>query len=163
MTTKKKVEEKKPRPEHAGKRGPVAWRPTAVQINNIKLWRAGGITVDNIAKLLGVPYRTLYDNCSEMLKGASAAKFSENLARLEKAAKAGNVAAIKYLDAKFSSTAADDALRALGDAPEAEAKPADAVKPVRVGKKEAALEDAGQVIGGQSSVWGNDLNPKIIQ
>lgn len=103
---------------------------------------------DKIAKGLGICRDTLYKHFADDLDTGGAEKQLENLTRLERAAKKGNVAAMKHLDAKF---------KVGGAAGEANPEP----KPKAEGKKGEQQAAAESAASGDAGGWGDDLNPRI--
>lgn len=132
-------------------RGKPPFKPTAAQKAKVRLWIAGGMTKSGIAEALGIARDTLDKYFAfELLNGAQT-ELAGNLELLKKAARKGNVTAMKFLDAKFAATAAQAGF---------ESKSTEDVPPPRVpkmGKKEEAAVAAETA--GQGSGWQNDLIP----
>jgi hypothetical protein len=127
-----------------GKRGPQGFVPTKAQREKVKLYLAGSISEPVVAHRLGISQNTLRKHFAEELEFGRDLKRADNLDRLERAANKGNVSAMKHLDAKFATSAAENSFTA--PAPHASSE---------TGKKQqaqAAAKDAGQGTG-----WGNDL------
>lgn len=99
---------------------------------------------DGIATALKITRVTLDKHFAGELESGSQQEMAANLRRFRKAAEKGNVAAMKHLDAKFGSAAAQESFAAPAphSGPEA-------------GKKEQAQSAAKDA--GQGTVWGNDL------
>jgi predicted transcriptional regulator len=125
----------------SNKRGPLPFVPTKAQRQEVMLLVAAGMSEPSIASVIGICQSTLRKHFAEELLFGHARKQAENLARLEKAARKGNVTAMKYLAGKLEVI------------PErAPPEP----KPQKLGKKEAAEVDA-QTAHERSS-WGELLN-----
>jgi hypothetical protein len=62
---------------------------------------AAGASESVIAMALGIAQNTLRKYFADELMTGHAIKTAENLTRLEKAAKAGSVSAMRYLDSRF--------------------------------------------------------------
>lgn len=114
------------------------------------LYAAAGISEPMIAREIGICQNTLRKHFADELREGNERELARNLRRLSKAADAGNVAAIKHLDAKLSARSAQKAW-AEDDQPERTAKPAS--------KREAQLAAAEAAVAPASSDWGNDLLP----
>lgn len=125
-----------------GKRGPAPWRPTKEQRENVALWASCGISEPVIAQNLGICQNTLRKHCSEELSTGNEMELSKSLARLRKAADAGNVSAMKYLH--------EIVLRRKAAAEFQAPEP-------KLGKKEVARQMAGEVMTTPSEDWGSDL------
>jgi len=128
-------------------KGRPAFKATVAHRNKVRLAAAAGMSHDKIAKGLGICRDTLLKHFADELETGGAEKMLENLARLEKAAKKGNVAAMKHLDAKFKvGTAAGEV--------NPEPKP-------KTGKKEEQQTAAEGAASGDAGGWGDDLKPNI--
>ncbi|RKQ70134.1 hypothetical protein BCL74_2074 [Oceanibaculum indicum] len=115
----------------------------------VKMAVAMKIAEPKIAAQLGICQNTLRKHFSEELEFGRLRKTMENLMRLDKAAKGGNVSAMKYIDAKIAA-----ANRASDEG--------DHVPPKgeKMGKKEQAARDAETA--GQDTEWGDDLMPPTM-
>jgi hypothetical protein len=118
--------------------------PTKAQREKVKLYLAGGISEPVVAHRLGISQMTLRKHFAEELVFGRDLKQADNLDRLEKAANKGNVTAMKHLDAKFGTNAAQHNF----EQPARESSP-------RQGKKEQAQTAADTA--GAGTVWGEDL------
>ena len=134
------------------KRGPPPFKPTKKQRADVLLYVAGGVSEPTIAKLIGCCQNTLRKHFEQELNEGNERELAENLQNMKKAAKAGNVSAMKYLDARFSAVAAQKAM--MGDAPEPAAEEA-TPRPPAIGKKEAAEAEAQTA--GLGTNWADDL------
>lgn len=119
------------------KTGKPAFQPSAVQRNTVMLLIASGMSEAAIASAIAVNRRTLAKYFSDELLNGHSCKRAENLLRLEKAARSGNVTAMKHLDAVMSLT------------------PENAPRPEPLGKK-AALDQEAQT-GHEKTSWGDLL------
>lgn len=106
--------------------GSKPYQPTKAERDKVLLLSAAAMSEQEISAAIGISRATLRKHFADELKNGHARKTAENLARLEGAAKAGNVAAMKFLAARL------DALS------EAKKPP----RPERLGKKEKANLDA---------------------
>jgi len=117
-------------------RGRPTFKPTKPQRDKVKLL-IGFMSEVAIASVLSIDHKTLRKHFAFELENGRAITVAENLARLKKAAKAGNVTAMKYLDSK------------LDLAPEKQPRP----EPI--GKKEQLASDA--ISGHKDTEWGDVL------
>lgn len=85
------------------KRGRATFKPTKPQRDKVKLL-IGFMSEPAIASVLNISQNTLRKHFAFELENGRAMTVAENLARLKKAAKAGNVTAMKYLDSKLDLT-----------------------------------------------------------
>jgi hypothetical protein len=118
-----------------------AFKPTTAQRDQVMLLKAVGMSEEAIAASLNICRLTLRNHFADELLHGHARKSAENYARLQKAAKAGNVTAMKFLASRT------DLL------------PPEAPKPPKeepLGKKEAAEIEAHTAHEGSS--WGEILN-----
>jgi hypothetical protein len=76
------------------------FKPTKAQREDVMLFVACGMSEEAMAAVIGIQRQTLRKHFAEELLTGHARIRSENIKNLRKAAKAGNVAAIKYLDLK---------------------------------------------------------------
>lgn len=118
------------------KRGRPTFEPTKPQKDKVKLL-IGFMSEVAIASVLNIDHKTLRKHFAFELQNGRALTVAENLARLKKAAKAGNVTAMKYLDAKLEVT------------------PEKFQKPEPLGKKETL--DMEAKTGHVGSEWGDVL------
>jgi hypothetical protein len=88
------------------KAGRPPFRATKAKRDRVTLYIAGGIGEAIIAHRLGISPNTLQKHFADELKFGRDLKRAENLELLDSAAKSGNVAAQKHLDAKFAALAA---------------------------------------------------------
>ena len=135
--------------------GRPAYKPTAAARTKVMTCVAGGMSEADIARVLGISPPTRRKHFEDELATGRARRVAENLARLEKAAKSGNVAAMKHLDQRMRLAAAAAAARGDGDPP-----------PARAGKKEQQRAHAERLASGNSEAWGDDLaynGPRLIK
>lgn len=136
------------------KRGQPAFVPTAQQRKDVMLYKAGGIPEPAIAAVLGICQNTLRKHFAAELECGRGVKRAQNLKRLEKAADAQNVTAMKALHVLFDKGEREDL---LGD-PDFDAgrqAQREAAVRSRVSKKELQHRDA--INAGADSEWGDDL------
>jgi len=131
-----------------GGRKPFAPKPD--QRARVRLWAAGGISEVHIAEMLKISRTTLRKRFPRELESGGALERAANLERLKDAAEKGNVAAMKFLDARY---AAAQAAAAWKDEP---ADQEEKVDPV--GKREAAQLAAEAAVKAPAG-WGDDLMP----
>jgi hypothetical protein len=129
--------------QETSKPGPKPFAPTRAQRRKVMLYLAGGMPEPQIAAVLGIVQNTLRKHFADELAHGRAVKMAANLERLEAAADKGNVTAMKHLDARFQSAAAEAAF--IDPAPKAE----------RLGKKQLAAIAAETA--GDGTEWGDDL------
>jgi hypothetical protein len=77
-----------------------SFKPTKAQREDVMLFVACGMSEEAMAAVIGIQRQTLRKHFAEELLTGHARIRSENFKNLRKAARAGNVAAIKYLDLK---------------------------------------------------------------
>lgn len=111
---------------------------------------AVGDRVDDIALGLGVTARWLQLRMPDVMKAGRAKKRAEVVGLLFASAQAGNVAAQKHLEQMTGTAAAAESVR-NPTAPQE--------RPVRLGKKEQARQDA--LTAGVGSEWGEDLRTDV--
>jgi hypothetical protein len=120
---------------------PNEFKPRPVDRDRVMLYVAAGLSEPAIATVLGICQNTLRKHfAAELLHGHSCKK-AENLARLERAAKKGNVTAMKFLESKYETLP-----------PEAPPPP----KEAKLGKKEIANQEAQTAH--EETEWGKLLN-----
>jgi AcrR family transcriptional regulator len=91
-----KQPKRKPTSSRAGRKPLV---PTKRQRHAVEVAVATGLTVDHIAAAIGMSRRTVYCHFKDELATGRAKRLLANAVRLDAAAEAGNVAAMKYLHA----------------------------------------------------------------
>lgn len=125
----------------AKKSGRPEFTVTAPLRQKVAECAAVGMSQDDIARAIGCSTPTLVKHFEEELTTGAAVKRAEVVGLLFKAARKGNVAAQKALDAKSQAAAAAQTLRDRegGGAPPA--------KEAKLGKKEEQKRAAGQVQG----------------
>lgn len=119
--------------------GRPPYRPLQSDRDKVELWAATNMTQREMARALGVSEPTLRAAFADELENGAARKRAEAIVMLHRAARAGNVAAIKELAARIDE--AD--LARLGGMPAAPKAPSP--KEDTPGKKARALEDAHEV------------------
>jgi hypothetical protein len=122
--------------------GRHAFVPTREQRDTVMLLIAASFSEPQIAAVIGICQNTLRRHFAQELQNGRAVRRGENLRRLEQAAAAGHVGAMKVLEAIFDRAET----RQLGKG-KVEAGPTT--------KKAAAARAA--VTAGQGSEWGDDL------
>src|SRR5512139_189646 len=115
-----------------------AFKPNKRMRDKVMLLVGSGMGEVQIASVLNVSRGTLRTHFAEELANGRARKQEENLERLQKAADAGNVTAMKVLLAVFA-----------GKEP----------GPVAYVSKKKQAEEAAKNAGGEHSEWGDDLRP----
>jgi hypothetical protein len=81
----------------ASKPGPRPFKPTGIQRRRIVHGIAIGLTLEELAADLGIPYGTLRRVFANEIKIARVRVRLDNVGRLDRAAAAGNVSAMKAL------------------------------------------------------------------
>ncbi len=127
-------------------RGRPAFAPTKTMRENVAIWRAGGMTNQQIADALDIDYKTLEKHFQHELSVGWSKKRAQMLTALFKAGVTGNVSAQKHYLQISGVTAGIEKLTAPEDK-----KP----KGRPLGKKEQA--EAAAQTAGQGSDWGEDL------
>jgi hypothetical protein len=79
------------------KRGRPAFKPTATQRRRIMLGIASGLTLDQLALDLAVPSSTMRRALAVEIKTARVRVILDNLDRLDRAARRGNISAVRAL------------------------------------------------------------------
>lgn len=130
-------------------RGRPTFTPTAKMREDVAIWKAGGMSDDNIARVLGIDSDTMKKHFAEELATHWAKKVAKVISARFKAAIKGNVTA----QTKFLETARAVSGEATIGAPESPAKRRERIVPI--GKKEAADEAAKTA--GQGTEWEEDL------
>jgi len=128
-------------------------KPIAIQQKQreqVRVWVAGGISHEHIAVMLKISRNTLERRFPNELKHGAAVERAKNLDRLREAADAGNVAAMKFLDARYAAAQAAAAWKDQPSETEEQAEP--------IGKREAAQLAAEAAIKAPVG-WGDDLMP----
>ncbi len=140
-----------PLPRNLGEVGRNEHVPTAENVSRVRQLVLAGWTTDQIAVELGISRPTLRKHYLPDIKKARRAALAEmkakNIARLEKAADDGNVAAIKELNRIVEVEALDVPTQRQPEPP-APAK--------KLGKKEQAQNDA--LTGHEDTGWNQLLN-----
>lgn len=138
-------------------RGRPRFKPTPAMRRNVEQMVSVGDSQETIARAIGIAKDTLELHFAEELKTGYAKKRREVLDLLFKAAKKGNVTALRTLEAmtRVAGAAADFDERA-GQGEEND-KPITPSRAVKLGKKEIQREEA--LLAGQNSEWGEDLAP----
>lgn len=121
--------------------GRPEFKATNAMRQKVMLFKAAGMADDDIGRAIGCSDVTLRKHFAEELRTGRVKKLGENLLRLERAAKKGNVTAAKYLDQKMRLPT-DDEFARQGEQPK--------------GKKEERAEQARAA--GQGSDWADDLS-----
>lgn len=132
-------------------RGRPSFSPTPKMRQDVAVWKAGGMSDENIARVIGIDAETMKKHFREELSTHWAQKVAKVISARYKAALKGNVSA----QTKFLETARAVGAEATINAP---AEPSRKVRVVPVGKKEAADEAAK--VAGLGSEWGEDLQIK---
>ena len=81
----------------ASKPGPRPYKPTATQRQRVMRGVALGLTLEEISLDLGMAYNTMRRVFANEIKTARVRAVLDNVERLDKAARSGNVSAIKAL------------------------------------------------------------------
>jgi hypothetical protein len=132
-------------------RGRPPFSPTPKMREDVSVWKAGGMSDENIARVLQIDADTLKKHFADELTTAWCKKVAKVISARYKAAIKGNVSA----QTKFLEGARAVGAEAMLSAPaQAERKP----RVVPVGKKEAADEAAKTA--GLGTEWGEDLQIK---
>lgn len=127
------------------KGGLPEFKPTERQRDMVRLWKAGGISEPVIAAKIGICQNTLRKHFSDDILYGRDILNAEVLEMLRRAAKRGNVAAMKELRSRSEKAEARDIIQGDG-ALASSAAPRLATTDHRVGKKEAKIDAAGRVI-----------------
>lgn len=141
----------------AKKRGRPLFKPTPAMRRTVEQMVSVGDSQVTIARALGIAKDTLELHFAEELKTGYAKKRREVLDLLFKAAKKGNVTALRTLEGmtRVAGAAADFDEKAGRD--ETSDKPIAPSRAVKLGKKEIQREEAFNA--GLHSEWGEDLAP----
>ncbi len=123
------------------KAGRPAFACTAARKRQVAELVSCGMTVQDVARVLGCSPDTLRKHFPEELRSGTAKKRAEVIGLLFRSARKGNVAAQKHLSACVGAAGGPDKPSALS------------VK----GKKAAAQDDAARVAAGGDNEWGSDL------
>lgn len=137
----------------AGQRGRPSYEATEKDRNKIKLLLAMGWSGQRVADAIDISLATLKRYFRAELKVRSVMRDRLDARRIEIAmeqANAGNIAALKELGKMIERSD-----MVFGNAAMKQAQDASEPKPVKLGKKEAAAQDAQTA--GEGSGWGNDL------
>jgi hypothetical protein len=126
--------------DQPSKGGRPPFNPTAKQRDQVALLAAGGIPQPAIAAMLGCCERTLRNHFRAELEMGRFVKRAENFERIEAAAKAGSIGAMKTLEAIFGRA-------------ETKQPGKDKAEPKRVLAQRAAA-----TAGGAGTPWGSDLD-----
>lgn len=136
--------------------GPKPFKPTNKQRQDVRLYKASGLTEPAIAEAIGICQNTLRKYFANELDVARGVERARNLKRLEAAANKGNVTAMKALHVIFDKGEAADLLNDPDYDATRQAQREEKVRG-RVSKKDLELQDALQA--GENSEWGDDLAP----
>jgi AcrR family transcriptional regulator len=112
------------------KGGRPPFKPTKPMRDTVETAVAAGVSTSEIAAVLGISRTTLQSHFADELANGRARKLIQTLNLLQRAARRGSVAAMKFLVGVFSNGA-----------------------PVRLGKKEAQRRAAEEALG--NSEWGD--------
>ena len=129
--------------DQASKGGRRPFVPTQQQRDRVALLAAGGIPQPSIAAMIGICERTLRNHFGAELEVGRGVKRAENLERLEAAAKAGSIGAMKTLEAIFGHA----------ETKQLQGKSKAAPQP----SKGILAQRAAATAGGLGSGWGDDL------
>lgn len=131
-------------------RGRPSFVPTAKMREDVAVWKAGGMTDEDIARALSIDADTVKKHFKEELATHWAKKMAKVITARYRAAVKGNVTAqTKFLEtarAARGESFIDDALAERGGRRQ---------RVVPIGKKEAAEEAAK--VAGLGTEWGDDL------
>lgn len=131
-------------------RGQPPHKPTAAKRENVRRWKAAGISENVISVKLGISHMTLRAHYAEDLTYARDMKKADLLQMAYKSAEKGSVAAIRLIGEMIIKAELKDIGKHYGDDDEPRI-------PAKLGKKEAAQIEAEKA--GVGSEWGNDLMP----
>lgn len=136
-------------------RGRPAFAPTQKMRDSVSIWKAGGMSDEDIARVLEIDADTLKKHFADELRTHWAKKTAAVVEARFKAAMKGNVTAqTKFLEA--SRAVSGNAH--IGNQPEAKAP----ARKVPKGKKEVAAEEARAAL--HDPEWGEDLKyPTSVQ
>ena len=126
------------------KRGRPTFRATAAQKRKVEQYVSAGMSQTDIARAIGCTEPTLQKHFAEELAIGAAKRRAECIDLLYRAARKGNVSAIKKLEEMTKVAALAEAQR--NPKPEV---------PTKLGKKQQAAEAA--TVAGEGSDWGDDL------
>jgi hypothetical protein len=127
---------------------------TVRQREDVRLFAAGGLAEAGIAAVLGVGVGTLRKHCKKEIACGRSFKRAANLKRLEEAAAAGNVAAMKALQVIFDRA---ESKQLDGESEAVRRARAEASIRERLNKRQLLERDA--LTAGQDTDWGTDLMP----
>lgn len=122
--------------------GRPSYRPLPSEREKVEVWSAAGMSQREIALALGISEPTLREHFRDELDFGPAKRRAEALTMLHKAARDGNVAAIRALKSHFEE-AELTRLQAMGLVPVA---PERRERPETPGKKAVALADAHNIM-----------------
>ncbi len=127
------------------RRGRPKFKPTPAQREKVMRLRADGWSIERIARSIGTDHETLRAAFPAELEHGADIKRAELLEYADKAAKKGNVAAIKWLSDQRSAARAANQLeerasKAPASSPEVPVAP-------KLGKKQAQQQAAEKVTG----------------
>lgn len=126
------------------RRGRPEFKPTKGQRDRVMRLRADGWSIERIARVMGVDFRTVAKHFAEELEHGADIKTDALLEYAEKGAKKGNNANIKWLGERYRlARAARQIEERAGQAVETATAP----KPEKLGKKEERLKAAQEVTG----------------
>lgn len=152
---------KSPAKKAKKKRGPPAWKPTDEQRANVRVWIAMGLSVQRVSEILGVSHVTAYKALKSEIDHGHELELAENMKRLQGAAAAGNVSAMKYLDERIRRKSAERLIAAEPQQDQATGQAPVKSTDKRVGRKEERLDAAKRAIEGTNTDWGSDLKPGL--
>jgi AcrR family transcriptional regulator len=116
---------------------PPYW-PTKTTRDTVETAIAAGVSTSEIAAVLGISRTTLHSHFADELKNGRARKLVQALRMLDRAAKRGSVAAMKYLVNVYSQQA-----------------------PVRLGKKERMAREAEAALA--DSPWADIISRRMAE
>lgn len=144
-------------------RGRPFFEPKPSDYRKVEEMVSGGMSIDAIAVAVGITKPTLYKHFAEELSQGAAKKRGELIDMLFKAARKGNVTAIKRLIdinevalAQEQMVARGNGPGGTGGAPAVAEEPT--AKPVKLGKKEARQQIADAVEG----LYAPPAPPKLV-
>jgi hypothetical protein len=136
-------------------RKPVTF--TARQRDDVRLFAAAGLAEASIAAALNVSVGTLRKCCKEEIACGRSFKRAANLKRLEEAAAAGSVSAMKALQVIFDRAESKQTLD--GESETKRQERLEAAVRQRMSKRQLEQRDA--LTAGQNTDWGDDLKPSL--
>ena len=135
------------------KPGRKPFRPSPEQLRHAEEMVAGGMSEPQVAMVFGISERSAHRHFRAAFTGGLAKRRAEVIELLWGAARKGNVAAMKTLEAITGKAGA----AAAWSGPRPEPVP----KRPKLGKKEQQQLDAEGVVAGTDPDWGNDLDVRL--